>query len=53
MRRINSLLKDLELQKANLQKGGYHLGVERIDPVIAERQARYDHLAGVPGRGQA
>lgn len=47
MRRINNLLKRLELDKARLQQHGLAKGLEKLDPVIAEWQRKYDHLAGV------
>jgi hypothetical protein len=50
MRRINSLLKHLELNKSRLQCHGPALGIERIDEVIAEWQRKYDQLAGVAVR---
>lgn len=51
MRRINLVLKRLELDKAWQQRHTNHAAtIERIDAQIAEQQARYDHLAGVPER---
>ncbi|MBO0883151.1 MAG: hypothetical protein J2P17_23020 [Mycobacterium sp.] len=57
MRRINGLLRRLEKDRAWRQ---IHHGTSthalatlaRIDDEIAAQQARYDHLAGVPKRGQ-
>ncbi len=52
MRRINLVLKRLELDKAWHQRHSNHPAtIERIDATIAERQRAYDHLAGVPKRG--
>jgi hypothetical protein len=51
MRRINLVLKRLELDKAWQQRHSNHPAtIERIDAVIAEWQQQYDHLAGVPER---
>jgi hypothetical protein len=49
MRRINLVLKRLELDKVWQERNGRHAAtIERIDAQIAEQQARYDHLGGVP-----
>jgi hypothetical protein len=51
MRRINLVLKRLELDKAWQQRHSRHTAtIELIDAQIAEQQARYDRLAGVPER---
>jgi hypothetical protein len=52
MRRINLVLKRLELDKVWQERHGRHAAtIERIDAQIAEQQACYDHLAGVPETG--
>ena len=49
MRRINLVLKRLELDKVWQQRHSHHPAmIERIDELIAERQRQYDHLAGCP-----
>jgi hypothetical protein len=49
MRRINLMLKSLERDKAWQQRHtGHTVTIERIDAQIAEQQAQYDRLAGVP-----
>jgi hypothetical protein len=51
MCRINLVLKRLELDKAWQQRHSRHTAtIELIDAQIAEQQARYDRLAGVPER---
>ncbi len=51
MRRINLLLKRLEHDKAWQQIHHNHSAtIERIDAQIAEQQAEFDRLAGVPTR---
>ena len=49
MRRLSSNLKALELRRAGLIYGPHAEEARRsLDGLIAEMQARYDHLAGVP-----
>jgi hypothetical protein len=52
MRRINLVLKRLELDKAHVQRHSSEshrdAAIGRIAAVIAEWQQQYDHLAGVP-----
>jgi hypothetical protein len=49
MRRINGVLRDLGHKKSWNQINGR--GTEQIDAVTAQWQQLYDHLAGVPERG--
>ncbi|MBV5244337.1 hypothetical protein KUF57_12410 [Mycolicibacterium sp. PAM1] len=49
MRRLNTNLRALELRRAGLVYGpGAEEARRSCDGSIAEMQARYDHLAGVP-----
>ena len=49
MRRINLVLKRLELDKVWQQRHSNHAAtIARIDQLIAERQREYDRLAGCP-----
>jgi hypothetical protein len=48
MRRVGQVLKRLELDRVWHLRHGRDRGIERIDELIAEQQARYDRLAGVP-----
>lgn len=53
MRRINANLRALELKRAAMVFGPDAEATRRtFDPSIAELQARYDHLAGVPQRDE-
>ncbi len=47
MSRLSSLLRTFALGRATDFINGWP--TERRDAAIAEMQARYDHLAGVPG----
>jgi hypothetical protein len=55
MRRINLVLKRMELDKARQQRYGpgshRDAAILQLDAVIAEWQKAYDRLAGVPERG--
>jgi hypothetical protein len=51
MRRLNLDLKHLESRRTWWQLDGRDTA--QIDAVIAERQAEFDHLAGVPQRSDA
>ena len=52
MRRINLLLKRLEFDKAWEERHNHNsASIEHIDAQIAEQQKRFDHLAGVPVKG--
>lgn len=54
MRRLNASLKAMELRRAGLIYGPKAEEARRAcDGPIADLQARYDHLAGVPNRPQA
>jgi hypothetical protein len=52
MRRTNQLLRRLEKDRAWSQMHGYNSAklVAKLDAQIAEQQAIYDRLAGVPER---
>lgn len=51
MRRLTLDLKHLERRRTWNQLDGRDTA--RIDAVIAQRQAEFDHLAGVPERSDA
>ncbi len=52
MRRIHAVIKRLMLDRVWQERHSNHAPtIQRIDETIAEWQRAYDHLAGVPERG--